>query len=208
MCHHYKRIDSHIVHVICRSTTSTITTSQPPLQLLSLPAPPASRASANSLAIIDPKIDFLSGEDFSKPADKNQLALVPVGEPLSNSASDQNILALVDMFPQTKTQANNISLTNSLNSALTLSAPQAYPSATPLLPSSQPASFTNGNIPNPGLSQYEHAVKNGAQLNQTNSAWNSQVPSGFTSQQQGQGYGESTNLPIFFFFAFIILLVS
>ncbi|KAL9819643.1 TOM1-like protein 9 [Arabidopsis thaliana] len=55
------------------------------LNQLALPAPPVTNGSANS------KIDLLSGDD---------LALVPVGppQPASPVASDQNALALIDMF--------------------------------------------------------------------------------------------------------------
>ncbi|WOK93808.1 target of Myb protein 1 isoform X1 [Canna indica] len=176
-----------------RPSTSTNTSSQPPLQQLSLPAPLPSNGSATSLAIIDPNIDLLSGEDFSKPANENSLALVPVGEPVTNSASEQNILALVDMFPNTNTQVNNINPTSLSDTQLTLSAPQAYPPVTPLQLTpqqlQQPAPHPNGSIPNTRPPQYEYAVNNGTQLNQANPVWNGQVHSSFTSQQPAQGYG-------------------
>ena len=45
-------------------------------------------------------MDLLSGDDFYRPATENPLALVPVNGLLASSVSDQNLLALVDMFPQ------------------------------------------------------------------------------------------------------------
>ncbi|CAL9099904.1 unnamed protein product [Musa acuminata var. zebrina] len=173
-----------------RSSTGT-SSNQPPLQQLSLPAPPVSNSSATSLAIVDPNIDLLSGEDYSKPATENMLALVPVSEPLTNSASDQNILALSDMFSNTSAQVNNNNPTNVSDSSLTLSAPQAYPSVSPLQLQpqlvQQPAPYPNGN--NSGPPQYEHAINDGSQLNQANTVWNGQVIPSLTSQQATQGYG-------------------
>nr|XP_018681827.1 PREDICTED: target of Myb protein 1 isoform X2 [Musa acuminata subsp. malaccensis] len=173
-----------------RSSTGT-SSNQPPLQQLSLPAPPVSNSSATSLAIVDPNIDLLSGEDYSKPATENMLALVPVSEPLTNSASDQNILALSDMFSNTSAQVNNNNPTNVSDSSLTLSAPQAYPSVSPLQLQpqlvQQPAPYPNGN--NSGPPRYEHAINDGSQLNQANTVWNGQVIPSLTSQQATQGYG-------------------
>ncbi|KAG5591970.1 hypothetical protein H5410_042484 [Solanum commersonii] len=66
-------------------------------QLL-LPSPPS--ASIPSTTKVDPKIDLLSGDDFSSPTTENVPTLVPVGgepEPAS-PVSQQNALALVDMF--------------------------------------------------------------------------------------------------------------
>ncbi|KAL2544807.1 ENTH/VHS/GAT family protein [Forsythia ovata] len=79
---------------------------------LALPAPPASSGQSTTPTKADPKIDLLSGDDFS-------LAIVPVGEPqpASPAASQQNALALVDMFSQSN---NNLS-SNSVG--------QAYPSS-------------------------------------------------------------------------------
>ncbi|XP_042425147.1 TOM1-like protein 9 [Zingiber officinale] len=152
-----------------RSNTSPITGDKPPLQQLSLPAPPTPNGSATSLAIIDPRIDLLSGEDYSEPKNENR-ALVPVNEPLINSASDQNILALADMFSNAKTEENNSNPPRPSDSQLTLSSLPAYTSATPL-------------TANP--LQLQQPV----QFNQTNPIMNSQVPTGFSSQQPAQSYG-------------------
>ncbi|CAH8326470.1 unnamed protein product [Eruca vesicaria subsp. sativa] len=73
------------------------------LNQLALPAPPVANGSANS------KIDLLSGDD---------LALVPVGppQPASPVASDQNALALIDMFSD-NTSSPNIATAPTGNSA-------------------------------------------------------------------------------------------
>lgn len=158
-----------LMHIIYRSITSTITGDKPPLQQLSLPAPPTHNGSATSLAIIDPRIDLLSGEDYSEPKNEN-LALVPVNEPLINSASDQNILALADMFSNANTEVNNSNPPRPSDSQLTLSSLPAYTSQTPL-------------AANPLQLQQP------AQFNKTNPIMNNQVLMGFSSQQPAQSYG-------------------
>ncbi|TMW96659.1 hypothetical protein EJD97_007034 [Solanum chilense] len=65
---------------------------------LLLPAPP-SASSPSTTTKVDPKIDLLSGDDFSSPTTENVLALVPVGgEPQSASPFTEECLDLVDMF--------------------------------------------------------------------------------------------------------------
>lgn len=79
-------------NISCRSTSGTDFETQ-----LMLTAPPATNDQLTTSA----KVDLLSGDD---------LALVPVGEPQPTSpvASQQNnILALVDMFPQSNIQSSN-----------------------------------------------------------------------------------------------------
>ena len=63
-----------------------------------LPAP-ASANIPSTTTKVDPKIDLLSGDDFSSPTTENVLALVPVGgEPQPASpVSHHNAHALVDM---------------------------------------------------------------------------------------------------------------
>ncbi|XP_020089605.1 TOM1-like protein 1 isoform X2 [Ananas comosus] len=195
-----------------RSAASTSTSDQPPLQQLLLPAPPVPNGSAAPSAKMDPKIDLLSGEDFSTPANETPLALVPVTDPFANNnnypASDQNLLALVDMFPQNNTTANssnninnnnnNNDVTSSLNSNSNF--PVALASSTNQLQlqpqgPQQPASlYPNGGIPN-SLKPYDQ----GSQLNQQSSAWNGQLSPGMnTLQQQALSYGpgdQGSDLP-------------
>ncbi|CAN8327060.1 unnamed protein product [Cochlearia groenlandica] len=141
------------------------------LNQLALPAPPVTNGSANS------KIDLLSGDD---------LALVPVGppQPASPAASDQNALALFDMF------ADNTNSPSPAAAPTAISAPQT----TPLNPQphQQPngqAGETNGFAPQMGYSQFEQPpYGQGA-----SSPWNSQP-----AQQQpsyGKGGQDSTAFP-------------
>ncbi|KAG7540620.1 VHS domain [Arabidopsis thaliana x Arabidopsis arenosa] len=111
------------------------------LNQLALPAPPVANGSANS------KIDLLSGDD---------LALVPVGppQPASPVASDQNALALIDMF------------SDNTNNPSPATAPTGNPAQSiPLNPQGhqQPNSQageaglqqSNGSAPQMGYSQFE-----------------------------------------------------
>ncbi|GAB4837251.1 hypothetical protein Ancab_002154 [Ancistrocladus abbreviatus] len=68
-----------------------------------LPAPPAANGTTNAAPKIDLLTgDLLSGNDDSSPTAQNSLALVPVSvpppQPSNPVATDQNALALVDMF--------------------------------------------------------------------------------------------------------------
>ncbi|XP_008775806.2 TOM1-like protein 9 isoform X2 [Phoenix dactylifera] len=175
-----------------RSSTGASTSKQPPQHLL-LPAPPASNGSATPAAKIDPHMDLLSGEDYNTPKNDNPLALVPVSEPLATSVSDQNLLALVDMFPQNNSNNRNGNPSSSLDSHSTLPASQTYPAAPQFqLQPQQPALYPNGGIPNTGAPQYEQAAYDqGAQLNHAGSTWNGQASQGLNPQQQALGYDAS-----------------
>ncbi|ONK67038.1 uncharacterized protein A4U43_C06F15010 [Asparagus officinalis] len=137
-------------------SSAASTSSQPPLQQLLLPAPPVSNGSSAPTLKSDSIIDLLSGDDYSKPAAENPLALVPINEPVSLTPSDQNVLALADMFPQNNSTSNsNI--------------------ATPVVSHSQTAIYSNGGIQNSGSPIYAHAAyASGAQINNANPAWNGQ----------------------------------
>ncbi|XP_065851022.1 TOM1-like protein 9 isoform X2 [Euphorbia lathyris] len=64
------------------------------LNQLLLPAPPTTNG-----ATANPKMDLLSGDDFSSPKADNALTLVPVGEQQpATPPSQQNSLVLFDMF--------------------------------------------------------------------------------------------------------------
>ena len=134
---------------------------------MALPAPPLANGSANS------KIDLLSGDD---------LALVPVEPQPSASpvASDQNALALIDMFgdntnsPSPATAPTGSSATQSIHLN-----PQLHQ-----LPTSQQS---NGFPPQGGYSQFEQqSYGQGA-----SSPWNSQ-PAQQLQQPQHPSYG---NIP-------------
>lgn len=165
-----------------------------------MPAPPASNGSATPAAKIDPHMDLLSGEAYNTPKNENLLALVPVSEPLATSVSDQNLLALVDMFPQNNTNNSNGNPSNSLDLHPAFPASQTYPAAPQLQlqpqQAQQSALYPNGGVPNTHAPQYEQATYDqGAQLNHAGSTWNGQVAQGLNPQQQALGgYGKHWNL--------------
>ncbi|KAL3655667.1 hypothetical protein CASFOL_000063 [Castilleja foliolosa] len=133
---------------------------------LSLSAPPTTNSQLTTPTKADPKIDLLSGDDFNSPT-ANSLALVPVGQPQPASpvASQQNVLALVDMF----SDSNNIQLpSNSIG--------QAQFQQQPNFQSPQPSIYPNVTVLGPMAPQQDQS-----QYSQgTASAWNGQI----TQQQQ------------------------
>lgn len=144
-------------------------------QLL-LPAPPSANIPSTTTKV-DPKIDLLSGDDFSSPTTENVLALVPVGgEPQPASpVSHQNALALVDMFSSPS------------NSQSPYSAGQTHASSPQFrqqsFTSTQSALYPNGSVPGTTYTQG------------SNTAWNEQI-----SQQQQQSPspvygGQSSSFP-------------
>ncbi|XP_010668108.2 TOM1-like protein 9 isoform X1 [Beta vulgaris subsp. vulgaris] len=127
-----------------------------------LPAPHANGSAATTSKAIT-KIDLLSGDllgdDFSTPTAQDSLALVPVSAPQPSSPidSDNNALALVDMFSMNDTP-------DSLNSQPAYSAGQGqgYPLAPEFqqqhnLNPGQVSPFANGIGTSTGLPQYEQA---------------------------------------------------
>ncbi|KAL1833216.1 hypothetical protein ACET3Z_002867 [Daucus carota] len=127
----------------------------------SLQSPPASNGTPSISANANTKmVDLLSGDDdFS-------LALVPVGEPQTVPVSQQNALALVDMFPQSNA-----------------STPQTYPSTPQLqqpqnFQSSQSSIYPNGSISSNAPPQYGQSLY----AQDRNPVWNGQIP----QQQQQQ----------------------
>ncbi|OUZ99980.1 VHS [Macleaya cordata] len=155
-----------------RSTSSANTASQP-IQLL-VPAP-SSNGSVTPSVRVDPKMDLLSGEDYSSPTAENSLALVPVGEPQPTTpVSQQNILALSDMFSQ-----NNIN-SDSSNSQSTYAAGQTYPPTSPFQSQQQQMFYSNGSAPPPyGESPFAQ---------HSNPSWNGQVAKGLNQQQPQSVY--------------------
>ncbi|KAL0330338.1 UNVERIFIED_CONTAM: TOM1-like protein 9 [Sesamum radiatum] len=153
-------------------------------QLL-LPGPSTTNGQLTTPTKADPKIDLLSGDDFNSPT-ANSLALVPVGQPQPASpvASQQNALALVDMF----SDSNNNQPLNSTG--------QAHPSSLQFqhqtnFNSQQPSLYPNGSVSGPMQPQHEQSLY----LQGSASAWNGQM----TQQQQPPSpvYGaqSSSSLP-------------
>ncbi|KAF3943170.1 hypothetical protein CMV_030242 [Castanea mollissima] len=152
-----------------RSTSSASAGAQPLNQLL-LPAPPVTNAAAPS-ARVDPKMDLLSGDDYSSPKADNSLALVPVGvQPPNTPLSQQNALVLFDMFTDANTP-------NSVNTQSANLAGQSNHLAHPIqqqpdTQSPQGGFYSNGSAPNVGSPQYEQSVY----MQGAGSAWNGQIP--------------------------------
>lgn len=132
-----------------RSTSSAGTGSQTLNQLL-LPAPSSSNGAAP--AKIDPKMDLLSGEDYSSPKAETSLALVPVGQPQSTVAqSQQNALVLFDVFSDSNNQPNTINTHSTTQS--NPSTPQFQQQQN--LQAPQFGVYANGGMPNMGSNQHD-----------------------------------------------------
>ncbi|KAL3354706.1 hypothetical protein AABB24_019046 [Solanum stoloniferum] len=138
-----------------------------------LPAPPSANGQSTIPTEVVPMIDLLSGIDFGSPTAENALALVPVGGPQPANPSQQNALAIFDMFAQPSTTPS----TNSVG--------QAHPSSPQVQQQQnfhpvQPSLYPNGSVP--GMSYAQGSTP----------AWNEQM-----SQQQQPAspvYGtQSTN---------------
>ncbi|XP_072978731.1 TOM1-like protein 9 isoform X2 [Typha angustifolia] len=177
-----------------RSGGSAGTSNPSPFEQLSLPAPPVSNVSVTSSAKVDPNMDLLSGLDFNTPATENSLALVPVSDLLANSASDQNILALADMFPQNNASNNNSNPANSFDLNSSLPASQTYTAPSQLQVQSQqpqqPELHSSG-----GISNSMTAYGQGLQSNHATSAWNGQLNQGMDQQQTLNYDDQSGALP-------------
>ncbi|CAM8952794.1 unnamed protein product [Rhodiola kirilowii] len=126
--------------------------------LLALPAP-TTATSTLPLVKLDPRIDLLSGDDYSSPTAHSNLALVPVGEahPVS-SLSQQNALVPVDFY----SGSNLTSSSGAQPSYLTEQTQTPNPFTQQQNPSpSQPMQFSNGvsqsPAQNPGVSLYEQS---------------------------------------------------
>ncbi|CAO2181494.1 unnamed protein product [Urochloa humidicola] len=147
-------------------------TSDPsPFEQLALPAPPVSNGTATSAPKSDPGIDLLSWDDTPTTAE-NPLALVPVTDPLADSApSNQNALAIVGSQPYNT---------------------PAHHALQPQQPQQAAALYPSGGTVNPGTS-YDQA----SQFNNMSSGWNGQVASPLaTPPQQAQNYDDqSGSLP-------------
>lgn len=168
----------------CRSTSGAGTSS---LNQLLLPAPPVANGSAPPPKM-DPKVDLLSGDDFSSPKVENSLALVPVGggQQSSASPSDQNALVLFDIFSDTPNSANPI---NSQGPQVPILGGQNNPSTPQFhqqqqnLQAPQAGLYANGAVAtNLAASQFDQSLYN---QNPTPS-WNGHMP-----QQQQQSMSPS-----------------
>lgn len=182
--------------VICPCTS----TSEPsPFEQLALPAPPVSNGSANAAPKPDSGIDLLSWDDTPSTAE-NSLALVPVTDPLADSTSNQNALAIVDIYSQNNTANSNAKSLDpfGFDSSPTPLGSESYNTATqhPVQsqqPPQQAALYSNGSAVNPGTS-YDQA----SQYNHTNSGWNGQVANHAAPPPQQVNYGMQCKLDRYF----------
>ena len=157
------------------SATTTSASKQSPFEQLALPAPPSSSSAKSVVAAPAPSFDLLSGDDYIKPEPENSLALVPVSE---YSASDQNVLALADMFQQNSVAANNRNH-NQLTNSFVSPASRANPAPVhPTLPQ-QPTTYSNGDIVPYGQQSQPNVTR----------SWNGQPAYGVDSQRQALNYG-------------------
>lgn len=133
-----------------------------------------------ALVKVDPGIDLLSGDGFNSPTEISN-ALVPVGEPQTGSpvASQQNALALLDMYPLT----DNDQPTNSVG--------QAHPSSSHFpqqanAESSQKSAYVTGSVLDPSHTNEQSFYSQGPA-----STWNGQM----TQQEQTSSPGYGASLP-------------
>lgn len=152
----------------CRSPSSAEAGSQTLNQLL-LPAPPTSNGSAPPTKV-DPKLDLLSGEEYSSPKAETSLALVPVGEQQPASpVSQQNALVLFDMFSNGSNAPTSVNTQPTIVVGQTSTlAPQFQQQQTFV---SQGVFYPNGSMANVGSPWYEQS----AYTQGTGPAWNGQV---------------------------------
>lgn len=162
-----------------------------------------SNGTATSAPKSDPGIDLLSWDDTPTTAE-NPLALVPVTDPLADpTPSNQNALAIVDVFSQNNTANSNAQPADpfGLNSSSNIPGSQPYNTpAQHVLQSQQPqqaaALYPNGGTVNPGTS-YDQA----SQYNNMSSGWNGQVASHLAPPpQQAQNYGMASHVDLFTLF--------
>lgn len=144
-----------------------------------LTAPPATNGPTPTTKV-DPKMDLLSGDDFGSPK-ADSLALVPVsGQQPITPVSQQNALALMDMFGSDNAP-NSVNVASQINP----SPPQFQQQQN--FQASQGGFYSNGSAPNMGAPQYEQSqYTQGA-----GPAWNGQVVQ--SQQPPSPGYGALFN---------------
>ncbi|KHG07990.1 Serine carboxypeptidase-like 18 [Gossypium arboreum] len=156
-----------------RSTSSNGASSQP-FNQLSLPVAPETNGSTLPAAV-NPKMDLLSGDDYSPKAD-NTLAIVPLGEPQQTTpASQQNALVLIDMFSDSNSTSGSPKIQSSGLAG------QTDP-LTPQIQQQQQNFHANGTVSNMGSPRYEQSYVQGM-----GHAWNGQM-----AQQQQNFHANGT----------------
>ncbi|XP_062097962.1 TOM1-like protein 9 isoform X2 [Humulus lupulus] len=158
-----------------RRSTSSAGAGANSLNQLALPAPAANGPAPTTM--VDPKMDLLSGDDFSSPKAEASLALVPVeGQQQSTPVSQQNALVLFDMFSDSNTTTNSVDAQSANPQGQTSSlAPPAQHQQN--FASPQGGFYPNGTGQNMGTSQYDQSLYTQG----GGPAWNGQI-----AQQQQQ----------------------
>ncbi|GKV03404.1 hypothetical protein SLEP1_g15709 [Rubroshorea leprosula] len=132
-----------------RATSITDAGSQPLNQLL-LPAPPATNGPTPTTAV-NPKIDLLSGDDYSLPKVENSLALVPVADSQGTQATiplvQNNALVLFDMFSDNSNNSNSV---NPQSSSLAGQSNVLNPQQHQNFQTTEAGFYSNGTAPNMG----------------------------------------------------------
>lgn len=146
-------------------------------------------------------MDLLSGDDYTTPEAEKSLALVPVNVQPATPSSQQNILALSDMFSQNNSPANSLYSQSAYPSSQTYPSTSTYQQQQSLQPP-QPAFHSNGSASYSGQPQYEqtpytHVTNSGHGLTP---AWNGQNAQSLNLQQQALIYGTT----ILFFLNYFI----
>ncbi|URE29615.1 VHS and GAT domain containing protein [Musa troglodytarum] len=178
------------------STASSSSSDQPPpLQQSPLHGSPTSFDSAMSSAKIEPSMDLISGDDYNKPATENPLALVPASEPLTNVASEQNVLTLAEMFPPIISNSSSTNPANCFDSNSGIPAQQTYPAGTNIQLQvhliQQSALFTSGGIQSSGAPQVEQAsCDQGVQLSHMSIVWDGQLSPAYNPEEQALSYDD------------------
>ncbi|CAN1785156.1 TOM1-like protein 9 [Linum perenne] len=159
-----------------RESPSSSGAANQPFNQLVLTAPPTGNGPATPSAA-NPRMDLLSGDDFSSPKSDTSLALVPVGETQpAGSPSQQNALVLFDMFSDNQPNgvnnppnAVNVQQPTHLdgqNNPMTQQYQQQQNFQSP-----DSGMYPNGTTPNSGSPRYEQSPFMQAAV----PAWNGQL---------------------------------
>ncbi|CAN1785162.1 TOM1-like protein 9 [Linum perenne] len=152
-----------------RESPSSSGAANQPFNQLVLTAPPTGNGPATPSAA-NPRMDLLSGDDFSSPKSDTSLALVPVGETQpAGSPSQQNALVLFDMFSDNQPNgvnnppnAVNVQQPTHLdgqNNPMTQQYQQQQNFQSP-----DSGMYPNGTTPNSGSPRYEQSPSWNGQL--------------------------------------------
>ncbi|CAN1161993.1 TOM1-like protein 9 [Linum perenne] len=161
-----------------RESPSSSGAANQPFNQLVLTAPPTGNGPATPSAA-NPRMDLLSGDDFSSPKSDTSLALVPVGETQpAGSPSQQNALVLFDMFSDNQPNgvnnppnAANVQQPTHLDGQNNPMTQQYQQQQQQNFQSPDSGMYPNGTTPNSGSPRYEQSPFMQAAV----PAWNGQL---------------------------------